>query len=351
MKGAKLTCLCARHWDMVRLDISRGASRAPNFRTFITACTQTTNFDILCAASEDALMQGAQCDVALAGHSGVTSFACSGYLPSSLPPQLTHLYVYLSRIDSVNLGPLALAQLLMRAQLCPALKQISLSTRNFWLCQLSAGDLFDLRIPALQLLHLSVHTSPNTELELDFLSLPRSFGVYFEGVDGWFIESMPVNRSKLLELAQELQAHDCFSAVLCRGWFSQPQLYRLNRLPVGDMHLSLVPQTVSSLPGCPSLELCFGFQSTFGQIVSGRAQLSWPALVGRTGKLTVSCCNFPGSVLRVLDCPPDSTAPNCDEPWRLCIKGFNRVVGLPSACISAAGLHVLQNAAADRAGW
>ena len=300
-------------------------------------------------------------DAALADNTSMVSLYLRGHLPAMLPRQLQFLRVDLCQQDGRCNGRLALPRLLVSLQLCSALRCVYLCLWDFSLVLLSKDHLQGLHLSHLETLHLVVGMSQDTVLDLSWLALPRSFSLSLRASDSSCFSrpssggpAVPQQRVKLLtEAYNAIQPQDTLSLVLCLGTLLPNEQQVLGSLHISRFVLELAPQLLTCLPHCASIDISFG-SANLKPVTRGEAQLTWAALTTQAGDITLRFSNWqPGSLpaLRVIGCPPGSMAPATAEPWQLRVLGAQVLGGLPPASFAADGVNVLQNEAADRAGW
>ena len=338
----------------MQLDLTGGLAQTPQVCSFIRACSGLRDLEV--SSDQDADLDGAYMDVALAGNKTVTTYRCCNYLPATLPCSLQHIHLELGRDHASENGA---AQLLIRLQQCPELQTIHFEAgiSSQAPLKLSRQHLAGLSLPSLQSLHLFQDVQSWSFAELDWLSTPRSFQVYWEYFEGdWDGKDdlMCIEERRghwLPEALRVLQPQDSykanFSAVEALSLEEQEALHALQ---LASCVLTLAPQRLSFLPRCRSIQLCFGFCfSSKPPAKPKQAQLTWAALTACPARISIYFENWPRPKLRVIGWRPGMTAPAFAEPWLLCVDGAHWVKGLPPSARD--DCYLLQNAAAVSAGW
>ena len=152
-------------------------------------------------------------------------------------------------------------------------------------------------------------------------------------------------------MAKVLQPQDSFAGAFSPDTLNGDDQQLLSRLQLRKFSLRLLPQLVTSLPICGDIQLLFGFHFCCGVPADHRnAVVIWETLAARPRRITIDFGAWPYLKLVVIEDGRGNLAPSFAEPWRLRILGGQLDESLPPGGLTG-GCYVLQNAAADKAGW
>ena len=343
-----VTSLAARHWASLALDLSGAAYvRAPAFRAFLASCGALRRVTAYAGEPDDAQLacvEEALCDQAVAASPCILEYACVGFLPGALPPQLRRLAVTLDSAASLRATAAPLELLAVRLQPLTALAELHLELSGFRTIELRAEALAGLALPRLHTLRLCFQLLRGLRLDLGWLGLPRAFVLHLSVGDRlscaapWSVDKL---RDRLLRALQVgLHSGDSLCLTRSRDSLTEPEQQQLASLCLAGLHLRLPPQTVTQLPAAESVSL--EFEGDSGRV----CELTWFALQRCTGRVSVDVCRAVPQMLRVLGF--DHCLP-AGRPWMLCVSGARQLEGLPA--VTACEPCMLRNRAALQAGW
>ena len=309
---------------------SRGCAVA-GMPAFIRAAGRLRELHVDC----ESLLACSQADAFLAGSPNLQMLVCSGWFnPHYIPNSVVELHCDPAFWAGLTQPSSPVEALLWRLASVTSLRALHLDLASVHV----ALDLSGIQLPALSCLKLSMRSS-------DELPAHR---VHLSWLQGQPVEQLYLvltvasgeaeHHARLIGELRQLSVHTLSLRLntaivpdVQRQWASLAGLHEFNLVACKSM-------TLVALPQCKRRTVRLA--NTAGNVLS----IEWAALTCCSGAVRLSSAG-----IEILHC--SGHVPRYAEPWQLRSFSFFKVKGLTAPLIKRKHDHLLQNAAADAAGW
>ena len=315
-----------------KMQIDSEGCAVPGLPAFIRAADRLVELDVDC----DTLLACSQANAFLACSPCLRKLTCTGWCnPNQIPVTVNELhvdYTFWSRVTGhYGPPPLLVEALLYRLAAAPSLQILQLDLAEVPVTSKLSG----VQLPALSCLRLSLTISPDLTLSLDWLRsqpVKRLFLILsVTSADAELHKRVVAELRQLSIHSLTLKLHEDIAPHVQHQWASLVGLAFFSMTVAQSM-------TLVTLPPCKRRSI--GATGAAGTCLS----VEWAALISSPGTIY-----FSHGSIDVLNCP--GHAPMCDEPWQLRFLKFVKVQGLSAPVTRNEFERVLQNVAADAAGW